>query len=979
MRKRIVWVWLSLTSACFSWSAAWSDEPSMSEIPTGQIITPTAANGAIFQDLNPEIVDAPSLRAGRAAAVAVAPDGKSLAILTSGSAPRYGNDLKAIAQEYLFLFDISQHSPRELQVVQLPHTYQGLVWGPSADRLFVSGGSDDDVLEVSKNLSGFAVSRTFSLGHKTCVGFDNATKHFKNLSVCGPVAAGIAVNPDGSRLLVANLENDSVSLIDLVNGQLLAEQDLRPGMVDHSRRGQPGGSFPRSVVWTSRDHAYVASERDREIISLNISRNQLRVARRIPVSGQPVALIANRAGSRLYVALSTTGRIAICDTLRDVVIETVNAAVPSALAASIKTSSGANTNALALTPTESTLLATNGGANSLAIIRLSNRAKGNVHSTQAVARSSDADDDETTARSETIGLIPTGWYPAGVAVSQDGSTWYIVNGKSETGSNIGWCKNVDAAFGRCVPDSVSVPIPYSANGVAALEPAGEQVYQLEKAGFLTIPAPGPIELARLTKQVARNNHLDEPRKTEADERLFSFLRQHIKHVIYIIKENRTYDQVLGDLEVGNGDRRLTLFPEAISPNHHALARQFVTLDNFMVSGEGSWEGWDWSVSAQTSDYRERMMAGGMNSEQTGLNRNINLRLATSKERNAEQPSSPTDPDILPSERDVTSPDGPDGEEGTGHLWDIALRQGLTLRNWGFFGQNRAFRTPSDQYIRNPYAQHTPVFVATKSALAAYSDPYYLDFDTAFPDFWRIQEWKREFEEFQEKQTAPDLMLIRLGNDHFGNFNSAIDGVNTPETQMADNDYAFGQIVEAVANSPFSKDTLIISIEDDAWDGPDHVDAHRSIAFFAGPYVRQHVLVSTRYTTVSVVRTIEEILGMGPIGLNDALAAPMADIFDPNQANWSYKAIVPDVLRSTKLPLPQADHASIEYPRHTAAYWTKVMADQDFSGPDRVEPISFNRALWRGLRGDAPYPAERSDADLQEDRARLTDATRSGGS
>jgi hypothetical protein len=173
--------------------------------------------------------------------------------------------------------------------------------------------------------------------------------------------------------------------------------------------------------------------------------------------------------------------------------------------------------------------------------------------------------------------------------------------------------------------------------------------------------------------------------------------------------------------------------------------------------------------------------------------------------------------------------------------------------------------------------------------------------------------------------------------------------------MADNDYAVGRLIETVASSRYAKDTLIITIEDDSSDGPDHVDAQRSVALFAGAYVRRHAVVSTRYTTVNVVKTIEEILGIGPIGLNDALAAPMSDVFDPNAANWTYKAIVPDVLYSTKLPLPPAIHTSNAVPRHSAAYWAKAMAGQDFSGPDRIDPVSFNRALWRGLRGVEPYP------------------------
>jgi hypothetical protein len=241
---------------------------------------------------------------------------------------------------------------------------------------------------------------------------------------------------------------------------------------------------------------------------------------------------------------------------------------------------------------------------------------------------------------------------------------------------------------------------------------------------------------------------------------------------------------------------------------------------------------------------------------------------------------------------------------------------------------------------------------------------------AYPDYWRYREWKREFDKFAAANSAPNLMVMWLANDHFGEYARTIDGVNTPETQMADNDYAFGLIVDAVAKSPFAKDTLIMSIEDDAWDGADHVEAHRTVALIAGAYVRQHAVVSTRYTKVSLVKTIEEILGIGPIGLNDALAAPMSDVFDPNATNWMYKAIVPDILRSTRLPLSPAEHAANAVPRHSAAYWTKAMAGQDFSGPDCIDPVSFNRAPWHGRKGDEPYPAAPTGANPRANRKQL---------
>jgi DNA-binding beta-propeller fold protein YncE len=945
------------TSAAAQVGSASPHDDQPAEIPTGQVITPTAGQGALFQDLNPGHLAAPEMRADQAAAVAVSPDGRTLAILTSGFNIHWSADAKIIpdelggpdlhkiipelSTEYIFLYDVTGSQPRQIQVLGVPNTYQGLAWAPFSDKIYVSGGVDDSVLEYVHWGASFTRARTFRLGHKAGIGLD-----------AQPEAGGISVSPDGTRLLVSNLQNDSVSLIDLQSGTVIAEQDLRPGKIDPKHRGEPGGTFPRAVVWTSNTRAYIGSVRDREILSLAVFRGKthsarIQVIRRLPVRGQPTALLANQDGSRLYVALDNADHVLIFDTIHDRILEAVDAVAPKSLYANSEKLLGANSNALALTPDGHTLLVSNGGENALAVVRLSGQARASsTHGSKGKKRQDRDDEDDhgppaTRDSSAVIGLIPTGWYPTGVATSKDGAFWYVINGKHEPGPNTLRCK-IDS-IQRVCPGLNEIP------------------WQLEKAGFLTLPAPSPRELARLTKQVARNNHFDHPEISAEDERLFAFLRDHIKHVIYIIKENRTYDQVLGDLEIGNGDPRLTLFPERLAPNHHALARNFVTLDNFLVTGEGSATGWDWSVSARTNDFTERedplrIAHRGLDYNQEGANRNINMGIATSSERHAEFPNSPEDPDVLPGTRDVAESDGPEGEVGRGYLWDAALGSGKTIRNWGFFGDfyGIAHATPPIPLLHDPHSEHVRVFFPTKASLIPYSDPYFRGFDPSFPDFWRVQEWKREFAQFSRAKSAPNLMLVRIGNDHFGNFARAIDGVNAVETQMADNDYALGMIVEAVEHSPFASDTLIISVEDDASDGMDHVDRDRSIALFAGPYVRQHALVSTRYTTVSLVKTIEEILGLDPMGLNDSLAAPIADIFDPAITSWSYEAIVPDVLRSTRLPLPPDEHAKIEYPKHSAHYWTKAMAGQDFSEADHIEPGSFNRALWRGLKGATPY-------------------------
>ena len=930
---------------------------SAQDLPTGNTVIPTAAAGSVFQYLNPHIPQAPDLTLNGAAAVAVSPDGKRLAILTSGYnafANADGEVTPALSAEYLLLFDITGPQPRQLQAFPMRATLLGLSWAPSSDRIYVSGGADDAVHEFVGNGQTFGAGRTFALNHKGWVGGGPDVFEWS-----GSAVSAVAVSPDGRRLLVANYMNDSVSLIDLASGRVAVEQDLRPGVIDGRRRGRPGGSYPRALAWISPSRAYVASERDREIIPLTISGSRMSVGVRVRVPGQPVALLANHRGSRLYVALDTAGEVGVIDTARNNLIELIDTVAPVALYQNSRKLGGANTNALALTPDQRVLLVSNGGENAIAVVRLGEKALG-----EPVAGARDGADNNTgDDRSAVLGLVPTGWYPGGVATSADGEVWFVVNSKSPTGPNAGWCNGTDPTRPNCLPKRYEHNF-YDSTITAA---QNSQVEQLEKGGFLTLPAPAPLELARLTQLVAHNNHMDRPDKTQAQEALFALLRQRIKHVIYIMKENRSYDQILGDVAGANGAPRLTLFPERITPNHHAIARNFVTLDNTLVPAEGSVQGFMWTYAGQTNDHNERTeplsYLGRASSDGYGWNRGINMGLATSKERHAQYSPSPIDPDILPGARDVNAPDGPDGMQGLGFLWDVALKKGLAIRNYGLSpdphlnisGYDCVAHCAPRQDVQDAFKAGVRVYWPSKASIAPFSDPYFRPFMPAYPDYWRVKEWKREFEEFSRKGALPQLMTMWLGGDHIGWFAQAFDGVNTPETQMADNDYALGMIVEAVANSPFAKDTIVVSIEDDAWDGWDHVDAHRTIALFAGAFVRRNAVISTRYTTVNVLKTIEEILGLGPIGLNDALAEPMADIFDSNAETWRYQAIVPEVLRTTKLPLPSADHVVIEAPRHSAAYWAKAMAVQDFSGPDRIDPVTFGEALWRGLKGAKPFP------------------------
>jgi DNA-binding beta-propeller fold protein YncE len=570
-----------------------------------------------------------------------------------------------------------------------------------------------------------------------------------------------------------------------------------------------------------------------------------------------------------------------------------------------------------------------------------------------------------------VGLIPTGWYPTAVAVRPDGRQLYVVNGKSVPGP---------------VPDNCRNNLSIEPGSQVACTAANQYVWQLEKAGFLTLPPPSPAELGRLTRQVAVNDHFSSARGGAEDTATFTFLRQHIHHVIYIVKENRTYDQILGDLEVGNGDPRLAVFGRTITPNQHALARDFVDLDAFYDSGESSNTGWNWTTAARTNDYTERAAPvnyadRGLQYDQEGDNRGVNVGFATSAERVAANPLLSKDPNLLPGAVDVAAPDGPGGDAGHGYIWDQALRAGLSVRNWGFYGDLTLYfpaagpaRTP---LLREPWKTGTRVFVPAKAALMNISDPYFRGFDQAFPDFWRFKAWEREFDGFAASGSPPQLMLLRLPHDHTGSFAEAIDGIDTVEAELADNDYAVGLVIDKVAKSRFASDTLIFVIEDDAQDGPDHVDAHRSVAFIAGPYVKQHAVLSTRYTTVSLVRTIETVLGIEPMGLNDAMADPMGAVFDVNQPAWRFDAKVPAVLRSSKLPLPaatKAEAACVQAPRRDRRWWATAMAGQNFNDEDRLDTPAYNRALWRGLKGDgASYPSARDGRDLSRDRGKLLKA------
>jgi DNA-binding beta-propeller fold protein YncE len=901
-------------------------QPAPQLLPTGQALTPTAAPGARFTPLTVRVGPHPSYVADGAAAIAVSLDKREMLVLTSGYNRFNGADGKRVeaqSTQYVLRYSIGDKRARWIQTLQVPNSFGGIAWRPDGRGFVVGGGVDDAVYLFARRGSQFAAAGKIPLGHKAGLGADVL-----------PQTAGVAVGPGGGRALVANYYNDSVSLVDLATRTVIAEQDLRPGKINPSKAGVAGGEFPFAVAWTDATHAWVSAPRDRQLIALAIAGDQIQVTNRVTTIGEPTALLFDPKSRRLIATEDNADRLAIVDTQGGRVIAEPRLSLPIALAAP-PLGKGLNPNGLAML-SDGRLLVTLGGINAVALV--------NGGSVQA--------------------LIPTGWYPSAVATSGSGRRVFVVNRKSPPGPNLRGCAP-ELAIYRGQPN--------------ACGGANQYIYQLEKAGLLQFPLPTQRQLTATTLQVVSNIGLPGAAERAAAEARMAAIRARVKHIVFIIKENRTYDQVLGDLEVGNGDPHLAILGRALSLNHHRLARQFVTLDNFYDSGEVSATGWSWSTAARATDLTEKTTPvdyadRGLAYEAEEADRFIYTQ-QTPAERHATNPKLSTDPDLLPGAALLTAPD-PDEDDlpNQGFLWNAAIRAGLTVRNYGFADASiyDAAHPADVPPVREPFKEGRRIYTPGDSLLASRSDPYFRGFDQRLADYWRVLEWQREYDQQEASGTLPALTLLRISHDHFGDFDKAIDGVNTVETEMADNDFSLGLVVERIARGKAADSTLIFVIEDDAQNGADHVDARRSLAFVIGPYVRQRALVSTRYTTINVLRTIEAVLGLKPLGLNDALAMPMADVFDPTQMQWSYHAEAAGILRTTQLPIPADRFAAAEErasacPGRSAAFWAAAMKGQNFSSEDRLDTAAFNSALWRGL-GDGPEPALRDGRDLVLNRA-----------
>lgn len=952
--------------------ASHSKQAPSTQLTTGQYVTPTAMPGALQQFLNPQLTAYPNFIAGEAVRSQLSPDGATLAVLCAGHNSldkADGSTDTANSTQFIFLYDVSgknKSSPVLKQVIQQVNSHVGLVFGKDGNTLYATGGRDDLVYVYKKASGAWSASASIALNH---------ANQGVGISV-SPNASGLALSADGRTLVVANNYNDSISVIDTATNTVRYEHDLRPYFAgNEGTPGGVGGTFPFAVAIKGNSTAYVSCDRDREVVAVDISSPSAgRLIKRIKLDGNALGMVLDAAGSKLYVAQDNADQVAVINTANNTVSTKIDARGPAGLLAgddeedddgNDKRPSGTTrytgvaTFSVTLSPDGKTLYAVNSGANSIAVIPLSGG-----HANQV------------------SGLIPTAYEPHDVTLSADGSWMYIVNGKSITGPNPG---HLSSSTGSIT--SIMYPGGNAAANTAA-KASNQYQFQLERASLVSAPVPSNSDLQHLTDQVAANNFYTG--SSGQDRHVMSFLHDHIKHVIYIVKENRTFDQILGDLGNGSkGDSTLTQFGRNITPNFHNVSNQFVTLDNFLDPGDGSMDGWSWSLQGRvtntetiTQQINYAFVNRGLSYESEGANRGVPVNLATVAARDAASgPSGSTNyttatagltggtANALTGTGNHASTDAPFGTQG-GYIFQAVLKAGGTVRNYGFLVNNIGGIGTDDMPTNDPFNQGIVQAAALDSALAPNTDVYFRGYDNNYPDTWRYREWKREFDQYVSQGNLPSLSLVRFSHDHMGNFGTALAGVNTPEAQQADDDLAVGLLLQAVSQSPYGSSTLVVVTEDDCQDGPDHIDSHRATAYMAGPYVRRSKVISTHYSQINVLRTIEDILGTQHINVNTAFQRPMADVFDTSASgSWTFTAQASTVLQNTLLAQAPGGlgaafaQGKVIKPKHDAVYWAKLTAGFDFSDADRVPPAKFNRILWKGLMGKKPYPASIARVEL----------------
>jgi DNA-binding beta-propeller fold protein YncE len=571
----------------------------------------------------------------------------------------------------------------------------------------------------------------------------------------------------------------------------------------------------------------------------------------------PNEMALTKSGKYLFVANANRNTVTVFDADGGRALETLSAALYPA------SPPGSTPNSLALSPDEKMLFVANADNNNIAVFDVSMPGKG-----------------------RSLGFIPVGWYPTSVRVTPDGKRLLVANGKGI----ISKANPLGPQPGKDPSANIREYIGGLFRGTLSLidlpkrKPFEEQLQTYTAQAYRCSPL-------RADAGVTASRPVDNPVPLRPGD------PTPIKYCIYIIKENRTYDQVLGDLPQGNGDPKLCLFSEKVTPNHHKLARDFVLLDNFYVESEVSADGHEWSMGAYATDFVEKSWP---------------LSYGHSKKHGKY---------VYPSEGRfrVAEPAG-------GYLWDRAREAGASYRSYGEFSNNG--KTTNE-----------PCTTRVKT-LEGHFDPWFRSFDLDYSDLKRAERFIAELQRFETEGDMPRLQIVRLPNDHTSG--TTVDKL-TPTAYVAENDLAFGMVVEAVSKSKFWPQTAIFVVEDDAQNGPDHVDAHRTIAFVISPYVRRGAVDSTMYSTSSMLRTMELILGLKPMSQFDAAATPMFDSFQPTPDSRPYES------------LPA--HADLNERNTKTAWGGEQSRKMDFAKEDAADDLLLNEVIWRSIRGAAsPMPA-----------------------
>lgn len=653
--------------------------------------------------------------------------------------------------------------------------------------------------------------------------------------------AGLAFSPNGQSLYVAENLDDSLAVVNVATGTV--SQRL------------PSGRYPYAVTVTPDGAVFVSSWGASTVWAYASVNGQLAVADTIPVARHPSAMVASRDGAHLYVVSATTDRVDVVDAHRRAVVAELRDAPPAG------PSEGSTPNALALSADGSRLFAAEADANAVAVFDIASEAAG-------------AD----SGRSALIGRIPVGWYPSAILAS--GDTILVANGKGAgTAANPGGPTPLVSAF--------RVPNEYTLGQLTGT------------LSTVVLADASRGALAPFTARVSRANRWDEPASARGAGRYPPFT-----HVIYIIKENRTYDQVFGDLTQADGDTSLLFFPRPVSPNHHALAERFGIFDRFFTNAEVSAQGHNWSTGAYSSDYVEKTVTSSYSGRRPyydyeGANR-----------------------DKL-TDDDVASP-------STGYLWDLAQRSGITFRNYGeFVVSNRDLtnRTDLPEWYRGD-----------KPFLTTHTDTLYPGFDLAIEDQTRIDRWLDELHRYESSGNLPNLEIVRLPNDHTS---GARVGAPNPRAAFADNDLALGRLVEALSRSRFWSSTVVFVVEDDSQNGPDHVDSHRAPFLMISAY--SHAGVVHRFVnTTDVIATIADILHLGSLSQFDYYGRPLRGLFTETPDPTPYVA---------QTPAQRLDDLN-----PASGPGAKASARLNLELEDESDDNLFNHILWEAIKGPSvPYP------------------------